>query len=290
MSDSKGGAGGMGMNMVTTVMAFSVSAFFVLFVFTRLLCARLHLSRARAAAAAAGDAVVVQGYNVRRSPDPPCYLSILPCSLIAQGFWMKANGNQNRFCVAVQVERGIHALEPSVVTTFPTVKLGDGGGQQPPPVQEESQCTVCLEGYEAKDVVRVLPACGHAFHAACIDAWLRQHPTCPVCRASLRAKNGTRATPLDYSLLVAGAAARGPVAAAAAAAQQVPASSSDLGTSPQAVGHQHHTDDMGADGLLEIISEEPATSGDPSPAAADHSHCADAARQSEGSAGASEHC
>ncbi|CAD6244428.1 unnamed protein product [Miscanthus lutarioriparius] len=98
MSDSKGGAGGMGMNMVTTVMAFSVSAFFVLFVFTRLLCARLHLSRARAAAA--GDAVVVQGYNV---------------------------------------ERGIHGLEPSVVTTFPTVKLGDGGGQQPPPVQEESQ-------------------------------------------------------------------------------------------------------------------------------------------------------
>ncbi|XP_066383027.1 RING-H2 finger protein ATL39-like [Miscanthus floridulus] len=244
MADSKGGAGGMGMNMVTTVMAFSVSAFFVLFVFTRLLCARLHLSRAAAAAdRAAGDAFVVQGYNV---------------------------------------ERGIHGLEPSVVRTFPTVKLGDGdGGQQPPPVQEESQCTVCLEEYEAKDMVRVLPTCGHAFHAACIDAWLRQHPTCPVCRASLRAKNGTRATPLDYSLLVAGAAARGP--AAAATAQQVPASSSDLGASPQAVEHQHQTDDMGDDGLLEIISEEPASSGDPSPAAAAaagiHPRCADAARQ-----------
>lgn len=152
---------------------------------------------------------------------------------------------------------------------------------------------MCLEEYEAKDVVRVLPACGHAFHAACIDAWLRQHPTCPVCRASLRAKNGTRATPLDYSLLVAGAAARGP--AAAATAHQVPASSSDLGASPPAVGHQHQTDDMGADGLLEIISEEPASSGDPSPAAAAggggiHPRCEDAARQSEGSTGASEHC
>jgi hypothetical protein len=154
---------------------------------------------------------------------------------------------------------------------------------------------VCLEEYEAKDVVRVLPACGHAFHAACIDAWLRQHPTCPVCRASLRAKNGTRAAPLDYSLLVAGAAARG---SAAAAQQVVPASSSsDLGASPPAAGHQHQTDDMGADGLLEIISEEPASSGGPSPAAAaaaggggDHSRCADAARQSEGSAGSSEHC
>jgi hypothetical protein len=80
MSDSKGGAGGMGMNMVTTVMAFSVSAFFVLFVFTRLLCARLHLSRAAAAAAA-------QGYNVRRPPDPThpavlcTYLSIHPAVL-----------------------------------------------------------------------------------------------------------------------------------------------------------------------------------------------------------------
>lgn len=52
--------------------------------------------------------------------------------------WQR-NGNQNRFRVAVvQVERGTHGLEPSVVTTFPTVKLGDGG-QQPPPVQEESQ-------------------------------------------------------------------------------------------------------------------------------------------------------
>lgn len=148
------------------------------------------------------------------------------------------------------------------------------------------RCTVCLEEYEAKDVVRVLPACGHAFHAACIDAWLRQHPTCPVCRASLRARNGCRATPVDYSLLVTGADA-------AATVQHVPASSS--GASPQAAGRQRQTDDTGrADGLLEIISEEPASSRDPSPAAAaaaNHSLCADdAERQSgEGSAGASEH-
>jgi hypothetical protein len=77
-------------------------------------------------------------------PGPPgraLYLSILPCSSMAtvhQGFCMATNGNQNRFRVGVQVERGTHGLEPSVVTTFPTVKLGDGG-QQPPPVQEESQ-------------------------------------------------------------------------------------------------------------------------------------------------------
>jgi len=147
---------------------------------------------------------------------------------------------------------------------------------------------VCLEEYEAKDVVRVLPACGHAFHAPCIDAWLRQHPTCPVCRASLRAKaaggGGNRAAPPpDYSALVAGAAAR------AAPSHHVPAaSSSDDAASPQAPD---------ADGRLEIIIEEPASSPDgPSPAAAGagrHSPCAEAAARQSASAAAgasSEHC
>ena len=72
-----------GMSVVTTAMAFSVSAFFVLFVFTRLLCARLHLSRAAAADRAAGVAFVVSAYNVRLaaaavpSPIPPTPLSSL---------------------------------------------------------------------------------------------------------------------------------------------------------------------------------------------------------------------
>uniref|UniRef100_A0A0A9G5F5 RING-type E3 ubiquitin transferase n=1 Tax=Arundo donax TaxID=35708 RepID=A0A0A9G5F5_ARUDO len=236
--------GGMGMNMVTTVMAFSVSAFFVLFVFTRLLCARLHLRAAAATADHAGDAYVVE---------------------------------------AINVERGINGLEPSVVTSFPTVKFGDRS--QLPPVQEKSQCTVCLEEYAAKDVVRVLPACGHAFHAPCIDAWLRQHPTCPVCRASLRAKNHHRAaaTPLDYGLL-----------AAAAPASQVLASSSDLAASPQAAADRTGT---GADGRLEIVAEMPASSGERTAAATaaagcggNHSGCGETARQSASSAGASEHC
>ncbi|WVZ65942.1 hypothetical protein U9M48_015222 [Paspalum notatum var. saurae] len=29
------------------------------------------------------------------------------------------------------------------------------------------------------------PACGHAFHAACVDAWLRTTPSCPLCRAAV---------------------------------------------------------------------------------------------------------
>ncbi|KAK3016167.1 hypothetical protein RJ639_005651 [Escallonia herrerae] len=74
----------------------------------------------------------------------------------------------------------------------------------PPPPQEEPprvewlfdsqplkpvsriRCTVCLAEYHAEDTLRILPFCGHFFHATCIDIWLQQHSTCPVCRISLR--------------------------------------------------------------------------------------------------------
>ena len=47
------------------------------------------------------------------------------------------------------------------------------------------RCIICLAEYEEKDVLRVLPYCGHDFHMACIDLWLEQNSTCPVCRISL---------------------------------------------------------------------------------------------------------
>lgn len=47
------------------------------------------------------------------------------------------------------------------------------------------RCTVCLSEYQEKDVLRILPYCRHAFHVTCIDIWLKQHSTCPVCRISL---------------------------------------------------------------------------------------------------------
>lgn len=48
------------------------------------------------------------------------------------------------------------------------------------------RCTVCLAEYHGEDILRILPYCGHSFHVNCIDIWLQQHSTCPVCRISLR--------------------------------------------------------------------------------------------------------
>ncbi|KAG4127932.1 hypothetical protein ERO13_D10G233200v2 [Gossypium hirsutum] len=46
---------------------------------------------------------------------------------------------------------------------------------------DELTCSVCLEQVNAGDLIRSLP-CLHQFHANCIDPWLRQQGTCPVCK------------------------------------------------------------------------------------------------------------
>jgi E3 ubiquitin-protein ligase ATL4 len=46
-------------------------------------------------------------------------------------------------------------------------------------------CAVCLSPFSPDAELRLLPACRHAFHAACVDAWLRTTPSCPLCRANV---------------------------------------------------------------------------------------------------------
>ncbi|XP_062185440.1 E3 ubiquitin-protein ligase ATL4-like [Phragmites australis] len=46
-------------------------------------------------------------------------------------------------------------------------------------------CAVCLSLFTPEAELRLLPACRHAFHASCVDAWLRTTPSCPLCRASI---------------------------------------------------------------------------------------------------------
>ncbi|KAJ3681993.1 hypothetical protein LUZ60_014566 [Juncus effusus] len=48
-----------------------------------------------------------------------------------------------------------------------------------------AECAICLERFVEGDEVRVLPQCGHGFHAACVDTWLGSHSSCPSCRRIL---------------------------------------------------------------------------------------------------------
>lgn len=50
---------------------------------------------------------------------------------------------------------------------------------------------ICLADYKEKEVLRIIPYCGHNFHLSCIDIWLRKQSTCPVCRLPLHNNNAS---------------------------------------------------------------------------------------------------
>ncbi|KAJ8470976.1 hypothetical protein OPV22_025319 [Ensete ventricosum] len=70
-------------------------------------------------------------------------------------------------------------LDPSAIAALPSFAYRRGADGR----SGSEECCVCLSVVEEGEVVRVLPSCDHWFHAACVDLWLRGHPTCPLCRA-----------------------------------------------------------------------------------------------------------
>ncbi|KAH6833496.1 hypothetical protein C2S53_019395 [Perilla frutescens var. hirtella] len=131
---------GSGMNLITTIIGFGMSATFIVFVCTRLICGRLRRMEAQ------------QMLEIDSRIDLE-----LP-------------------------EHRINGLEPVVVAAIPTMKFNREAFSS----MENTQCTICLSEYQEKEVLRIMPKCGHSFHLSCIDIWLRKQSTCPVCRLSLQ--------------------------------------------------------------------------------------------------------
>ncbi|GJN38547.1 hypothetical protein PR202_gb27601 [Eleusine coracana subsp. coracana] len=85
------------------------------------------------------------------------------------------------------------AYQPPPPAAAAAKDAGSGGRSEKKPPRGSSSvvlCAVCLEDVQAGEMVRqLLPACGHLFHVDCVDAWLRAHRTCPLCRRDISARN-----------------------------------------------------------------------------------------------------
>ncbi|KAI3449156.1 hypothetical protein Pfo_005821 [Paulownia fortunei] len=128
------------MNLITTIIGFGMSATFIVFVCTRLICGRLRRMEAQ-----------------------------------------QMLENDSRIDLELPEHR-INGLEPVLVAAIPTMKFNREAFSS----AEDAQCTICLSEYQEKEVLRIMPKCGHSFHLSCIDIWLRKQSTCPVCRLSVQ--------------------------------------------------------------------------------------------------------
>ncbi|XP_044494327.1 RING-H2 finger protein ATL5-like [Mangifera indica] len=77
-----------------------------------------------------------------------------------------------------QPEHRTNGLEPVLVAAIPTMRFNHEAFNS----AEDAQCSICLGEYQEKELLRIMPKCGHIFHLSCIDVWLRKQSTCPVCR------------------------------------------------------------------------------------------------------------
>ncbi|KAI3767712.1 hypothetical protein L2E82_18071 [Cichorium intybus] len=139
------------------------------------------------------------GYEYARfSPSMAIIIVVLVAALFLMGFFSiyirRCSGDGGSVRAALSMRRAgrlaaaSRGLDSEVLETFPTfaystvkgLKIGKGA----------LECAVCLNEFEDEETLRLIPKCDHVFHAECIDAWLENHVTCPVCRSDLVPKPG----------------------------------------------------------------------------------------------------
>ena len=56
-------------------------------------------------------------------------------------------------------------------------------------VHDIRSCSICVASYENNDDISIIVNCDHQFHTNCINTWLRNHNTCPLCRTNVLVHN-----------------------------------------------------------------------------------------------------
>jgi len=103
-----------------------------------------------------------------------------------------SNENGNPFNMFRQFDNGF----PGFGNVF---VFGNQFGMQPPsrglsaeqvanlkekPADKKTDCYICLDQCKDGKESAMLP-CGHAFCRVCIEGWVKEHDTCPVCRKKI---------------------------------------------------------------------------------------------------------
>lgn len=85
-----------------------------------------------------------------------------------------------------RLEHRRRGLEEAAIRRIPTLRYNHEKAKK---AAVASECAVCLGEFSEGERLRRLPACLHAFHIDCIDAWLHATANCPLCRADVVAEH-----------------------------------------------------------------------------------------------------
>ncbi|GMI37106.1 hypothetical protein TrRE_jg12428 [Triparma retinervis] len=70
-----------------------------------------------------------------------------------------------------------NSASQETIDGIPVVTLGEEGARG-------RTCVICLEDFVGGGKAKRL-GCGHLFHGGCIDRWLKQSGTCPMCKVEV---------------------------------------------------------------------------------------------------------
>jgi hypothetical protein len=89
-----------------------------------------------------------------------------------------------------------HSLSESGKASTPGLTPADiialGGTHKHAPktdCSEVDECPICLAEFCEGDALRRLPNCVHTFHRSCIDLWLLQSASCPLCKVEIKGQH-----------------------------------------------------------------------------------------------------
>ena len=95
-----------------------------------------------------------------------------------------------RFTVNIPLNMFDMSGNPTFLEPIPVVATREqiAAGVETNAMMFDYNCAICQEPVTAATRIR---ACGHAFHAHCINQWFSMNTHCPVCRHDIRDLNST---------------------------------------------------------------------------------------------------
>ncbi|KAJ8625637.1 hypothetical protein MRB53_034167 [Persea americana] len=109
-------------------------------------------------------------------------ISVVGLALVARCAWLRRPSFTASGGLSGRQTPANKGLKKKVIRSLPKLSYNGAVKEKLP-----QDCPICLAEFADGDEVRLLPQCGHGFHAACVDTWLGAHSSCPTCRQILSA-------------------------------------------------------------------------------------------------------